>query len=102
MLVVLSNGLFAAQMTVTMIEDATKAVASSEDKTPCHGDKAVASEKVMECCQGDCTGCVLSTSLSHSESAVLPNPPKSEKLIGISNHLLTAHTSNLYRPPILI
>ena len=101
-LVVLSNGLFAAQMTVTMIEDATKIESSMDEQPPCHDDKTANAEETMDCCQGDCTGCVLSTSVSNSLAVDLPNLPQAEKLVVISNHLLPAHTSNLYRPPILI
>jgi hypothetical protein len=101
-LVVLSNGLFAAQMTITMIEDVTKVVSSMEEQFPCHGDKTENTEENMDCCQGDCTGCVLSTSVFDSLTVDFSNIPHAEKLTIISNHLLPAHTSNLYRPPILI
>ena len=100
-LVVLSNGLFAAQMTVTMIDDATK-IESLEDQLPCHGEDADNAKETMDCCQGDCTSCVLSTSVTNSSAAGLPKLPQAEKLIYISNHLLPAHSSNLYRPPIQI
>jgi hypothetical protein len=100
-LVVLSNGLFAAQMTVSMIEDATK-IESLEGQLPCHGEDADNTAEAMDCCKGDCTGCVLSTTVTSSSAAGLPKPLQAEKLAYISNHLLPAHSSNLYRPPIQI
>jgi len=99
-LVVLSNGLFAAQMSVTMIDDATKIQSLQDEQSPCHGEQSTHADEANDCCQGDCSGCLLSTSVSALLSVDLPTLPPADKLSPISNYLLPAHTSNLYRPPI--
>lgn len=95
-LFILSNGVFAAQMTVSMVEDAIK-IEAVEDQLPCHNENA---EPTMDCCQGDCGSCVLSSSVSVSIIVDSPKPPLDEILVYINKHLPSAHSSNLYKPPI--
>lgn len=100
-LVIMSNGVLAAQMTASMADMATQ-VNSLGEKSPCHSDKSTSSVEAMECCQGDCTGCVLSTNLPDVSIIDLPHLSVNEKPEHISNFLLPAHSASLYRPPILI
>lgn len=102
-LVVLSNGLFAAQMTLSMIEDASQS-AVSEEKLPCHGDKSeiLTDTAEMDCCQGDCGDCVSSTSLNQPFLLAQSDVHQLSGSWDLADHILLAHQSNLYRPPILI
>jgi hypothetical protein len=100
-LVIMSNGVLAAQMTASMVDISTQ-VKSVGEKPPCHSDKSASDEEAMECCQGDCTGCVLSTNLPYLLIVDLPNLSVADKTVHMSNFLLPAHSASLYRPPILI
>jgi len=103
-LVVLSNGLFAAQMTASMIE--SSAQEQTEIQKPCHGDSVesenLVANEAMDCCEGDCSSCVLTSSVSAITALNIKDEPQSPLTIQMTSNLLAAHTANLYRPPITI
>ncbi len=101
-LVVLSNGLLAAQMTVIMIDTSIPAE-NTEIHEPCHGDaREPVNNDTLDCCEGDCSSCLLTSSVSEVYALSITDNPQASLAILTANHLLPAHRANLYRPPILI
>ncbi len=97
----MSNGLFAAQMTTTMTDHPIQSASEHETELepPCHGDMLETDNTEMsECCEGDCSDCMLSLSLIQPAPATL-NSIHQAITLAINNHLLPAHSSNLDRPP---
>lgn len=108
-LAVLANGVFASEMNVLMIDRAAfDATYSLDNSTPCHEkdsiDKASTPSDVNgnDCCDGDCNGCYLVSTITAKNSALMPTIHQSLINMAIDNTQLPAHASNLYRPPILI
>ncbi|MFL0798007.1 MAG: hypothetical protein K6L73_11025 [Cellvibrionaceae bacterium] len=101
-LVVLSNGLLAAQMTVTMIDTSIQ-VENTEVHEPCHGDtRESVNNESIDCCEGDCSSCLLTSNVSEISALNTTVNLQAPLVILTTNHLLPAHRANLYRPPILI
>ncbi|MGK0442568.1 MAG: hypothetical protein ACJA0N_002380 [Pseudohongiellaceae bacterium] len=104
LLAVLSNGLFAAQMTAVMQGNVTSMMDAASSDLPCHGDEGESANAVSEpdCCNGDCSGCFISSHYMVSSSTVL-SPTKALSIsVVIDNHQLPQHNSSLYRPPIMV
>jgi hypothetical protein len=108
-LAVLANGVFSAQMTVSMIDQTVTEIApSSSNSLPCHGEQtnspsaALSMSENSECCDGDCSNCILSFNISAKRTSSLSDNHQAIINITIDNHKLSAHSSNLFRPPILI
>ena len=103
-LLVTVNAVFAAQMTVSMIDNATAPVI--ETTQPCHGDSSNSvnhrSQELPNCCEGDCNSCVsgvVIVAVTHALAFYLPSSLK----MGVSTgSILQAHNPHLFRPPILI
>ncbi|MGK0500914.1 MAG: hypothetical protein ACJAYG_002568 [Oceanicoccus sp.] len=103
-LAVLSNGLFAAQMTAVMQSDVSTMSGADSSDLPCHGDVGESVDKASkpDCCNGDCSGCVISSQYSAPGSTLLSSTDTFSINVVIDNHQLPQHNSSLYRPPILI
>ena len=104
-LAVLSNGVFAAQMSLKMMDmDSSKSVAMKSEPS-CHGDDVFSEDLINEqesCCYGDCMGCVTGSQYLHPTSMFIVSLYSLAVTTTPSNHLLPQHSSNLFRPPILI
>lgn len=76
-----------------------------ESEPSCHGDDAI-SEKLSNehenCCYGDCMGCVTGSQYLQSTHLFIVPMYSPAATAAPSNHLLPQHSSNLFRPPILI
>lgn len=103
-LLITSNAVFAAQMSVSMTGDASMSVAGT--MLPCHSearsDTETHAEDAQDCCNGDCNSCVsgVITITAVQTSTCLPSSPVK---VGVSTeNVLLAYNVNLFRPPILI
>jgi hypothetical protein len=108
-LAVLANGVFASQMNVLMIDKAGFETSSSIDSSaPCHEKDSIDQTSTPsgingnDCCDGDCNGCYLGSTITAKNSALMPIIHQASINMDIDNSQLSAHSSNLYRPPILI
>jgi hypothetical protein len=106
LLAMLSNGLFAAQMTASMINKVPAQIAADQVSLPCHSavGLSIADGKTdgMSCCDGDCSSCILSVHLTEMVS-ISPIKYHHQRLIQpLRDYLLSAHRSNLFKPPIFI
>ena len=103
--VVLFNGLFAAQMTISMTEFSAQAQVSESHK-PCHGDEVetdkFTTNEATDCCERDCSSCLLTSSVNALSVLNITNNPQSSVVTLMASHPLSAYKTNLYRPPILI
>ena len=108
-LAVLANGVFASQMSVSMVNDIIDNIASSPtSSTPCHGEESanpntgLSTSADSGCCDGDCNNCLLGFNITVKYPSSLVDVYPSVIFVAIDNHKLSAHSSNLLRPPILI
>ena len=108
-LAVLANGVFASQMNVLMIDGVGFKTSSSIDSSaPCHDKNSIDQTSIPsdlngnDCCDGDCNGCYLGSTIPTKTSTVLSITHQTSVNVAIDNTQLPAHASNLYRPPILI
>lgn len=102
-LVVLSNGVFAAQMTALMQAEIPVNTSQEASYSPCHGDEPPSdATPEMGCCEGDCSDCMIISYYSEPGIALLATNKTQGVLSIMGNHLLPQHNTSLYRPPILI
>jgi hypothetical protein len=108
-LAVLANGVFASQMNVLMIDNTVFDTSSSDESSPpCHQQNSTvqtlipAEINANNCCDGDCNDCFLGSTITTQESSLTPSVYQALPSIAVVNIQLSAHSSNLYRPPILI
>jgi hypothetical protein len=108
-LAVLANGVFASQMSVSMVNETIINIASSSTSTlPCHGEESanpntgLSTSADSGCCDGDCNNCLLGFNITVKYPSSLVDIYQSVILVAIDNHKLSAHSSTLLRPPILI
>lgn len=102
-LAMLSNGVFAAQMCSRMMDmDSSESVVVVTEPS-CHGGDIISEEPSNEhCCNGDCMGCVIGSQFLQSTHLFIVPMYSPAVTATPSNHLLPQHSSNLFRPPILI
>lgn len=104
-LVILSNGVFAGQMCSRMMDmDSSKSLVALSEPS-CHGGDIISEEPGNErqnCCYGDCMDCVTGFQYLQSPQLFIVSIYSSAVTAAPSTHMLPQHSSNLFRPPILI
>jgi hypothetical protein len=88
---------YAAQM---MTAKATTLVPAPMLQMPCHEVNTDSSATMSDCCDQDCQ-CQMMASVMIMSAIALPIRPKPSVVSEYTTSFFSAHSNNLYRPPIL-